>query len=137
MFDRATCPDQARPTAEPFVSLTALSALGELLRQASSSAPHPSASSFSHDQIRGEDHGSDGFNQLRQAPEDVHAGSARTHAATELFGDERPGALVGTPAWRDLPAATQAVLTNLMARLIVDHAETRRADPVAGAVHDL
>ena len=41
----------------------------------------------------------------------------------ELFGDERPGALVGTPAWR--------------ARLIIDHAETRRAGPVAEAVHDL
>ena len=33
---------------------------------------------------------------------------------TELFGDERLGTLVGTPAWQDLPAATQAVLTSLM-----------------------
>ena len=50
----------------------------------------------------------------------------------ELFGDERPGALVDTPAWQDLPAAIQAVLTSLMVRLILDHSETRRASPMAG-----
>jgi hypothetical protein len=55
----------------------------------------------------------------------------------ELFGDERPGALVDTPEWQDLPAATRAALTSLMARLILDHAETRRAGPVARAGHDL
>jgi hypothetical protein len=56
----------------------------------------------------------------------------------ELFGDEQPGALVNTPAWQDLPAATQAGLTRLMVRLILDHAETRPATPVAaGAGHDL
>ena len=55
----------------------------------------------------------------------------------ELFGGERPGALVGTPAWQNLPAATQAVLTGLMARLILEHAEARRAGPVAEANHDL
>jgi len=55
----------------------------------------------------------------------------------ELFGDERPGALMDTPAWQDLPAATQTMLTSLIARLILDHAETRRASPVAEAGHDL
>ena len=56
---------------------------------------------------------------------------------TELFSDERPGALAGTPAWQDLPAAAQAVLTSLMARLILEHAEARRAGPKAEAGHDL
>lgn len=56
---------------------------------------------------------------------------------TELFGNQRPGASTDTPAWQDLPAATQAVLTGLMARLILDHAETRQADLVAEAGHDL
>lgn len=51
---------------------------------------------------------------------------------TELFGNKRPG----TPVWQDLPAATQAVLTSLMARLILEHAETRRAGPKAGADND-
>jgi hypothetical protein len=56
---------------------------------------------------------------------------------TELFGDKRPGALLDTPAWQELPAATQAVLTSLMARLILGYAETRQAAPVAEAGHDL
>ena len=55
----------------------------------------------------------------------------------ELFGDERHSALAGTPAWQDLPAATQAVLTSLMARLILDHAKTRQAGSVAEVGHDL
>ena len=56
---------------------------------------------------------------------------------TELFGNERPGARVGTPAWHDLPAATQIALTSLIARLIVEHAEARRAGPEAQVSHDL
>ena len=69
--------------------------------------------------------------------------SARTQGRREptqqvdLFGDERTGALVSTPAWRDLPAATRAVLTSLMARLILDHAETRRDSSRVGGGHDL
>ena len=55
----------------------------------------------------------------------------------ELFGDERPCSLAGTPAWQDLPAATQAVLTSLMVRLILEHAEARRAGPTAEAGHEL
>ncbi len=55
----------------------------------------------------------------------------------DLFGGERTGTLVGTPAWRDLPATTQAVLTSLMARLILEHAEVRRDGPRAEAGHDL
>ena len=51
----------------------------------------------------------------------------------DLFGDKR----TGTPAWQDLPAATQAVLTSLMARLILEHAEVRRDGSRAEAGHDL
>ena len=56
---------------------------------------------------------------------------------TELFGNERHCALVDTPAWQDLPVVTQAVLTSLIARLILDHAVAHRASPRAGAGHDL
>ena len=98
MFDRATCPDQARLAAQPSVSLIALSALAKLLRQASSSAPHPGASSSSHERTRGERHGSDDFSQHERTPEDVHGRSARTHAAnrtvrrrTAWRPDEHPG----------------------------------------------
>ncbi len=56
---------------------------------------------------------------------------------TDLFGDERPCALVDIPAWQDLPATTQAALNSLLLRLILDHAETHRAGPKAEAGHDL
>ena len=55
---------------------------------------------------------------------------------TNLFG-ERPSTVVDTPAWQDLPAATQAVLTSLMARLFLDHAETHRSGSTEEAGHDL
>jgi hypothetical protein len=62
MFDRAKCIDPPRLTALPFVSMDALLALSDLLRQAlkpplaSSNAPHSGASRSSHDQNRGEAH---------------------------------------------------------------------------------
>ena len=55
----------------------------------------------------------------------------------ELFGNERPGALVDTPAWQNLPTATRTALTSLMARLILEYVEARRADSRAEAGHDL
>lgn len=64
-------------------------------------------------------------------------GRRRPAQQIELFGNERPGAPVDTPAWQDLPAATQAVLTSLMAQLILNHAETRQAGPSAEAGDDL
>jgi hypothetical protein len=55
----------------------------------------------------------------------------------ELFGDERQSALVAAPAWRELPVETQAALTNLMARLILEHVQGSRAGSATEAVHDL
>src|ERR1700712_3566471 len=52
MFDRATCPDQARLVAQPSVGLIALSALAELLRPTPSGAPRPGAPSSFHEQTR-------------------------------------------------------------------------------------
>src|SRR5208283_4878466 len=62
MFDRARCLDPTRLATSPFVSMDALSALTDLLRQAlkrpllSLNAPHSGASRSSHDQNRGEAH---------------------------------------------------------------------------------
>ena len=137
MFDRVTCPDQTRLTAQPTVILIALSALAELVRSTSSSAPCPGASSSSYEQTRGEGHGSDGFSQHEQAPEDVHGTPARTHAANRAVR-RRTAQRLGEHSGVAGPAGGhQAVLTSLMARLILDHAETRRASPVAEAGHDL
>ena len=64
MFEHASCPDFAFVTAAPFVDVTALSALADLLertlkdRQASLNAPFSGASRSSRDQIRGEIHDS-------------------------------------------------------------------------------
>src|SRR5258708_1092486 len=62
MFDRAACPDPPRLVTTPFVNMSALSALFDLLPQAlkkrrssSSKAPLSRASKFSHDQNRGWD----------------------------------------------------------------------------------
>src|SRR5260370_41130499 len=61
MFDRADCPDPTRLVTTPFVNMSALSALFDLLPQAlkkrrssSSKAPLSRASKFSHDQNRRE-----------------------------------------------------------------------------------
>lgn len=67
----------------------------------------------------------------------ARAGGRRGPARqSDLFGDERPSALVDTPAWQDLPVATRAALTSLMARLILEHAEARQAALMAEAGHD-
>jgi hypothetical protein len=42
----------------------------------------------------------------------------------ELFAENAP--TVGMPVWSRLPAETQAALTTLMTRLILDHADKRR-----------
>ena len=55
----------------------------------------------------------------------------------DLFGDDRPRTIVDTPAWPDLPAETRATLTGLMARLIIEHADGRRAGSTREASHDL
>jgi hypothetical protein len=51
----------------------------------------------------------------------------------DLFGGDRPRAIVATPAWRELPAETRATLTGLM----VGHAGANRLGSPRGAGHDL
>ena len=55
----------------------------------------------------------------------------------DLFGGDRPRAIVDTPAWRELPAETQATLTSLMVRLILEHAGASRSGSPRKAGHDL
>ena len=44
---------------------------------------------------------------------------------------------MAAPAWQELPVETQAALTNLMARLILDHVQGSRTGSATEAVHDL
>jgi acyl-CoA reductase-like NAD-dependent aldehyde dehydrogenase len=55
----------------------------------------------------------------------------------DLFGDGSDTARTDTPAWQELPAETRATLTSLMARLILEHAETRHAFSTKEISHDL
>jgi hypothetical protein len=55
----------------------------------------------------------------------------------DLFGGDRPRAMVDTPAWPELPAEARETLTGLMVRLILEHAGTSRAASPREAGHDL
>ena len=50
----------------------------------------------------------------------------------DLFAGEPKTTTGGTPAWSGLPTETQAALTDLVTRLILDH-----ADSMTGVGHDL
>lgn len=52
----------------------------------------------------------------------------------DLFAGETIGSV---PAWSGLPTATQAALTNLMTRLILDHADKNQIGPMTEDGHDL
>ena len=127
MFDRTRCLDPPRLTASPFVSMDALSALSDLLLQAlkkpprsSSNAPHFSASRSSHDQNRGEahDHAKPGTT-ASDASRAAKASAKNRCQQSDLFDSVMP---TQTPAWQDLPEGTRATLTDLMTRLILEHA---------------
>jgi hypothetical protein len=63
--------------------------------------------------------------------------SARSYVPQQidLFSENAP-TIGGMPAWSGLPTETQAVLTTLMTRLILDHADKRRVGST-GNDHDL
>ena len=55
----------------------------------------------------------------------------------DLFAREPRRPTGGTPAWSGLPTETQAALTNLMTRLILDHADKNRICSMTETGHDL
>ena len=55
----------------------------------------------------------------------------------DLFAGEPRTATGGMPAWSGLPTQTQAALTDLMTRLILDHADKNRIGSMTEAGHDL
>jgi hypothetical protein len=54
----------------------------------------------------------------------------------DLFAGE-PQKKIDMPAWSGLPRETQAALTDLITRLILEHADKSRIGPVAEVGHDL
>jgi hypothetical protein len=55
----------------------------------------------------------------------------------DLFGSGQSSVVIGAPAWPELPAETQRALIRLMARLLLEHADTSQTAPLTGAGHDL
>ena len=55
----------------------------------------------------------------------------------DLFAGEPRTATGCMPAWSGLPTETQAALTDLIRRLILDHADKKRIGSVTEAGHDL
>ncbi len=64
---------------------------------------------------------------------------ARRHAPQQidLFTGEPRMTSGGMPAWSGLPTETQAALTDLMTRLILDHADKNRLGAMTEAGNDL
>ena len=96
-------------------------------RFASSNAPLSGVSILSRDQNRGEVHATPKQTPARRrAPQQI-----------DLFAAEPQTTIGGMPAWSGLPTETQAALTNLMTRLILEHADKNRIGSMAEAGHDL
>lgn len=55
----------------------------------------------------------------------------------DLFAGEPRTKIGGMPAWSGLPPAAQAALTDLMTRLILDHADKNWIGSITEAGHDL
>jgi hypothetical protein len=62
---------------------------------------------------------------------------ARAPQQIDLFAGEAQTMFNIIPVWSGLPAETQAVLTCLMTRLILDHAGKSRIGATPEAGHDL
>ena len=70
-------------------------------------------------------------------PRQIKQRSARSYVPQQIdLFSENPPTIGGMPAWSGLPTETQAALTTLMTRLILDHADTRRVGST-GDDHDL
>lgn len=122
-------------------TLDALSALSDLLWQtlrpplSSSNAPHSGASVSSHDQNRGE-----AYDHAKPGTTTSDAGQTTKASATRPFSTDRSvrrrNADAETPAWRDLPEEARGVLTVLMARLILEHAQISSEVSLTEAGHN-
>jgi hypothetical protein len=63
--------------------------------------------------------------QRRQAPQ------------MDLFARGQSSGVIGAPTWPELPAEVQGTLTNLMAQLILEHADQSKPAVTTEDGHDL
>ena len=55
----------------------------------------------------------------------------------DLFASDLSSGIIGVPAWPELPAEVQGTLTNLMAQLILEHADKSKTAVTTGDDYDL
>jgi len=71
-------------------------------------------------------------------PHDLRPARCRVPQHLDLFNGAAPSAIGGLPVWSGLPTQTQAALTDLMTRLLLDHTAER---PIGSIIkedgHDL
>jgi len=60
----------------------------------------------------------------------------RAPQQVDLFAGEPRTMTVGQPAWSELPTEIQAALTDLITRLILEHADNGRIGPMAETTHE-
>jgi hypothetical protein len=70
--------------------------------------------------------------QTKQTP-----AGRRAPQQIDLLAGEPRTAIGGMPAWSGLPTQIQAALTDLMTRLILEHADRSRNGSMTEAGHDL
>ena len=72
-------------------------------------------------------------------PRQTKPRSARRRAPQQidLFAAETQTTIANMPAWSALPTEIQAALTDLMTRLILEHADKNSAGSMVEAGHDL
>ena len=54
----------------------------------------------------------------------------------DLFASGQSSGVIGAPAWPELPAEVQGTLTNLMAQLILEHADKSKTAVTREDGHD-
>ena len=141
MFDRATCLERDKISAVPYVSASALSSLADLLlsvsraQATSSSLLRSGASRVSRDQNWGDAHV--GETRVTSSTISMERDETRLTARQRELFDNASGAAIDTPTWPNLPRETQRTLTELLARLLVDHADQNVAGCVTGIGRDL
>jgi hypothetical protein len=70
-------------------------------------------------------------------PRQTKPARRRAPQQVDLFAAEPQTTTGGMPAWSGLPTEIQAALTNLMTRLILEHADNNRIGSIVKAGHDL
>jgi hypothetical protein len=134
MFERVACPDQRCLAKSPFVSMSALTTLSDLIDRASKNLWAASNVCL---QVRQNSPTTRIGGRLMtkrklSRPSPIAAQSRRRRASgdaqqIDLFSDASPTSPMQTPAWQELPKEIRTSLTSLLARLLLDHAQASSA----------